>query len=265
MTLVLGGDLKHAALMSVVVFLLASFGFLLNDLWDRNVDRINKAGHFENSNRATIGMGIIAGASFLIAGVTLSFWFGRQEMWIALSIAFALIAYTTVLRKFLFIPNFVAALLSASPLWIPMLLWPTNIDRQLFIFIGAVVLLIAGREMLMDVRDCSGDIAGSRDTLATIFGTRIAKITALITNIVGVTFLVVIMSARSKMLSGGLGLTAVIIAATILYLIAVSAIGTLSGAKCERSAIQKYVLHSRAAMALAPLLILLLWGFKHSL
>src|SRR5947209_9654348 len=39
MTLAIGGNPIQAAAFSIVISCLASFGFLLNDLWDREVDK----------------------------------------------------------------------------------------------------------------------------------------------------------------------------------------------------------------------------------
>jgi hypothetical protein len=55
-------------------------------------------------------------------------------------------------------------------------------------------------------------------------------------------------------------LGAAAVAGAILYLVATPALGTLTDGSEERAAIQKYVLRSRAAMALLPLLNLFLWA-----
>ncbi len=260
MTLAIGGDLKRAALFSAVLSLLASFGFLLNDLWDRNVDRVNKAGHFEHSDGVTIRLGVISGAGCLMVSMGTAFWLGPSELVLASLIATALVAYTVLLRRFLVIPTVLAALLAATPLWAPLVLWPRNVNSWHGVFIAALVTLLAARETLMDVRDRYGDVAGARDTMTTVFGAKIAKVVAVILTLSGGILLLVVVGANVVNVTVASRLGAAAVAGAILYLVVTPALGTLTDGGEERAAIQEYVLRSRAAMALLPLLNLFLWA-----
>jgi 4-hydroxybenzoate polyprenyltransferase len=256
MTFFVGADLRKAALFSVVISLLASFGFLLNDLWDRDVDRVNNARHFEDSSTATRTVGVIAAVSLLTTGLGLAYWVGPREFGTASAIAFGLLIYTVLLRKILLLPTILAAVLATSPLWLPVLLWANERSAWTELFIAAIILMVAAREMFMDARDRDGDIVGGRDTLATVFGRRIAKFVAtMLTVSATVPFIVAVAhNVRGTPLWSWLGAT--VLAVTVLYLLVRPALKTLSDKADERASIQRYVLSSRVAMALIPILVL---------
>lgn len=259
MTIVIGGNLVQAALFSFVISLLASFGFLINDLWDIDIDKVNKPGHFENSSAHIIKIAIVSCIGFLVTGLVLAYFIGKLEFILSVGIASGLIAYTVLLRRFLFAPNMVAAILASSPLWIPLVLWSKNFDASKFTFVGAVIAFVLAREIIMDTRDTVGDIAGGRDTFATVFSTRIGKfigviltVSACIPFVLAITTSIYTIFVKSQILAVG-------VAGTLLYLLVPSAVRTLLNIDEERTAINIYVTRSRIAMALIPLLVLLLW------
>lgn len=257
MTFFVGGDLRTAAAFSLVISLLASFGFLLNDLWDRDVDRVNKARHFEDSSAVTRRVGVIVAGLLLTTGLGLAYWLGPREFGTGSAIAFGLLIYTVLLRKILLLPTILAAVLATSPLWSPLLLWANKRSEWTELFIAAVILMVVARETFMDARDRDGDIVGGRDTLATVFGRRIAKFAAtMLTVSAAVPFIMAIAhNVSGTSVWSRLGATA--LAMTVLYLLVRPALKTLSDKDDERAAIQRYVLSSRVAMALIPILVLL--------
>lgn len=257
-TLGVGGDLLRGAGFAVVISCLASFGFLLNDLWDRDIDRINTKRHLEYADPSTLKGALAVGLGFLIAGLALAFCLGSLEFSVAVSIGLALAAYTVLLRRFLFIPTIVAALLSASPVWAPLVIWGNNYDMWKCLFLAAIIVILAAREILMDAGDRVGDLAGGRDTLATVFGARIAKsVSVILTLSAIVPFVVAIGSGAFNLsLAGKLGVAG--IGGAIAGLLGYSALKMLLEKQDDEIAIPKYMSRSRAAMALIPLLNFLL-------
>lgn len=260
MTLVVGGDIVRALLFSIVISFLASFGFLINDLWDIEIDKINKAGHFENSDSGVIKTAIVSCAAFLVAGLILAYFIGKLEFMIAGTIAFGLMAYTVLLRRILFAPNIVAAILSSSPLWIPLVFWSKTFDKPKIMFVGAIVAFILAREIIMDTRDTVGDIAGGRDTFATLFSPKIGKFIGVVLTVsAGIPFILAV-TASIYTIPIKSQIFGISIAGILLYLLIPSAVGTLLSVKQERKAINFYVRRSRIAMALIPLLVIFLWS-----
>jgi 4-hydroxybenzoate polyprenyltransferase len=257
MAMVAGGSIGKAIGFSVVVSSLASYGFLINDLWDRDADRVNKATRFEHSEPLILRMAMLASGCFLVAGLGLAYWLGRREFFTALVIAFGLSAYTLMLRKLFLLPTIVAAILATAPLWSPLLLWAANAHKWRWMFVSAVVIMVAARETLMDARDQRGDAFGGRDTIATLFGQRIARfVGAVLTISATVPFIVAIVYNTS----GAPAINqvgAIILGAIVLALLLKPTLGIISDVHAERASIQKYVKTSRLAMALIPFIVLL--------
>jgi len=260
-TVAVKGDAITAVGLSVVISCLASAGFLLNDLWDRKIDLVNQAGHFENSDRATIKRGIVSGLMLLLGGLIFAYYLGPLVLCIALGLATALLAYTVVLRKLLLIPTTIAAVVAASPLWAPLMVWRDNTDGWKWLFVIANILILAARELFMDARDQLGDMAGNRDTLATVFGRRITKTAALILSFAGSALFLGVVIADFFRLTATWGFAALSVAGAVIYLVLQPAVVTLGSVTEERTAIQRYVYRSRAAMALMPVVNLMLWRF----
>lgn len=260
MSAVVEASLSRALVYSIVISCLSTFGFLLNDLWDRKIDKINNSHHFENSNVRTVKIGTASMIVFLIAGLILAYYIGRSEFTLACVIALFLTAYTVFLRRVLFLPTIVTSILASSPLWIPLLLWEKNFDKWKFVFVVAIIIIISAREILMDTRDRYGDMFGCRDTFATVFTARIAKFVGVVLTISAcIPFIMsVLFSAYSYPVVNIL--FAIAVTVIILHLLIYSAIRTLSDNQDEQETIQKYVLNSRLSMILIPILILLIWS-----
>jgi 4-hydroxybenzoate polyprenyltransferase len=254
MTLGIGGDLKRAFVLSIIISCLASFGFLLNDLWDRKTDEINRAGHFEDAGFSTVMIGVVSALGFLLSGIGLALLLGRLELKLAVGIALALVSYSLFLRKVLLLPTVLAAVLAASPLWTPLLLWSRTFDQSKWAFVVAIVLMVAGREILMDSRDQRGDFACGRQTMPTIFGARIAKMAAGMLIASAGVLLVATIASRVFLMPLQATVGAAAVTGAILYLVLPAALRTLNSE--TRETIQYFVIRSRIAMALTPLLLL---------
>jgi 4-hydroxybenzoate polyprenyltransferase len=245
-----------------VISLLASFGFLINDLWDRNVDKINHAGRFENSDRKTIALGCIASSGCLALGIGFALSFGWKETEIACGLAFGLACYSCFLRQYLITPTIFAGILAASPLWFPLILWPRNVHPMHWVFLVAMILLLAARETFMDVRDRNGDKVGARETVATVFGTRAAKSSALILLLGGAALTCSVMIAQMADLNFRNSLLAGFAVFVVLGFTIAPAYGVVRSegeSAGEHRAIVNFVLWSRAAMLILPLVNLFLW------
>jgi len=263
MTRAIRGNVGRGAWFSIVICLLASYGFLLNDLWDRKIDKVNQSRHFENSGTWTIGFGALATISCLVVGVGVASSLGPIELRIAWLLAAGLAAYTLFLRRYLVIPTLLASLLAASPLWTPLVLWPGSVQPAHWIFATGMILLLAARETLMDVRDWNGDRVGRRDTLAIVFGSRIAARAAGASLISGATLLAFVVLTEMVKLEILYRVAAAFVVYLIIGLVMIpagKAIAVLSKIREDHAAIQRFVLQSRTAMAFLPLLTLSLWG-----
>lgn len=253
------GEIFDAFVLSMSISCLASFGFLINDLWDRAIDRVNAADHFEDSDPPTLRRGVRAAILFFCMGITCALPVGFQAVGVAVTVGTGLAAYTFWLRPVLYIPTMVVAALAASPLWAPLLLWPTSATRAHWSLVAAFALIIAARETLMDCRDRKGDEIGGRTTVAIRFGPRTAKSFAVYLSLVATALLALVLWSRLPSLSTGFAVFGAVLIVFILSLVVQTALKTVSAGDDDREAIQSYVLASRFAMLFAPALTLVLW------
>jgi 4-hydroxybenzoate polyprenyltransferase len=263
MAAAVGGDVRRGVCFSLVVCLLASFGYLINDLWDRAVDLVNGARRFANSDRRTIRLGLVAAIACLVAGLGLALLLGPMEVAVGCFLALGLVAYSALLRRYLVAPTVLASVLAAAPLWGPLILWPRNVAPIHWTFVAAMVLVLAARETLKDVRDRVGDAAGARKTVATVFGPGMAKAASAALLVAGAALLGSILidealdvTAERRLALAGAG-------ALVLCLVLAPAKAAIAGGGrdgADPAAIRRFVVQSRLAMAVLPLFTFFLPG-----
>lgn len=159
--------------LSGALCLLASFGFLINDLWDRDVDRLNGVGRLADATPSTLRFVAVVACGTLTAALALLAVLGALAVGLGFLIAGGLTVYTVLVRSIVPLATLLAAALSASPIWMPIALWgyPQAPLSALALVSGSYVLLV-GREIFLDVKDRTGDEAAGRKTLATLVGAR---------------------------------------------------------------------------------------------
>ncbi|MGB7202499.1 MAG: UbiA family prenyltransferase [Pyrinomonadaceae bacterium] len=259
MGLVVGTSFSRALLFSVVLSSLSSFGFILNDIWDVEIDRVNRPQHFEDLHFSELWKARWTCIAFGCAPIVLSFFIGWAEFGVAILIGLGLIAYTVLLRRFLLLPNVLAAVLASSPLWSPIMLWSKESpDSSKLMFLVAIIAIITAREILMDTRDIVGDTIGGRDTVATLFNERIASFVGVIITLSACVPLVLCIITSAAETGLAVLIASFAVALSILYLLVPSVLRTVLLAP-TRPEILTYVTRSRWAMALIPFLVVLLW------
>jgi 4-hydroxybenzoate polyprenyltransferase len=125
-----------------------------------------------------------------------------------------------------------------------------------------MILILAARETLMDLRDREGDRIGARDTIATVFGARAAKSTSSVLLLSGAALLCSVLLVQVVHLTVPSALAAAVAVCLILGLTLTPAYGAIRPDAQDRDqhgAIQSFLGWSRAAMLLLPLLNLFLW------
>lgn len=161
-----------AFFFAVSLSLLASFGFLINDLYDRSVDSLNEAGRLENASRATLRLAALAASVCLLVAVVAAARAGSQSLVVSVFIAGGLSLYTYRVRRHAPWATFLAATLSLSPLLAPVVAFSIPLGRlHIAMLLGGWLGLI-GREILLDVKDQLGDIQAGRMTLPGVLGRR---------------------------------------------------------------------------------------------
>lgn len=169
----IGSNLSEGSILGISLCFCASYGFLINDLWDRNVDRVNRSGRLEESDRQTLIAAFVSACMLITGALIASSYVCKTATHLILMIAIALTLYTILLRKVFLISTLTAAILSASPLWMPLIGHQVR-PFHVTVVISMIIMLFA-RETILDVKDIKGDIAGKRRTLPVLYGTHAAK------------------------------------------------------------------------------------------
>lgn len=261
MALILQAPPTAAVLLAIILAALASFGYVVNDLWDRQVDLINSAGHLEHADHLTLLSAWIVAVTLVITALVLALLGGRIEMLTSVSIAVGLAGYTVIFRRLLVLATLLAALLGVAPLWMPLVIWPNRATTAHWLFVTAAATMMAAREIVMDVRDRFGDRAGGRSTLATAFGPRAAMASATILSVTGGAVLAAVLAIRFSVLDRLRMFGAVISVMLIFYEFIVPAVSALLMSNYEQNSIRGFVTSSRTAMCVMPFYVLVLWRY----
>jgi 4-hydroxybenzoate polyprenyltransferase len=172
-----GASIGSAFYVSVALCSLASFGFLINDLRDRDIDTLNGLDRLNHATPPALRAASITAAALLVVAGLLMLAVSLAALATGFLIAVGLVLYTTWLRSVVPVATLLAAWLDASPVWLPIILWgfPHTLGTGL-LFLGGVYAIMVGREVFLDVKDQAGDRAGGRRTLATLTGTRASAV-----------------------------------------------------------------------------------------
>lgn len=239
--------------MGIILSLLASFGFLINDLKDRNVDKINKSNRLENATSSKLKFTWFVSSLFLIGALILSAIFNFNLFCISIGIATLLVIYTFILRPYLLVSNLLAAFLSLSPLWLPLIISEKNIFNFKFHFfiVLAMYLILVSREIILDVKDYVGDEKCGRKTVPTVFGFQKSIVVSFG---LALTASLVLISA-SFLFFNTLSLIFIL---TVILFISLSLFPYVKWNTNDKVSMKRYLLYSKIAMAITPFIFLLI-------
>jgi len=157
-------------LACLVAGLITAGGNAINDVYDLEIDRINRPRRPLPSGRTSPRTAAILGAILLLIGVGISTSLGRWGFLIALLVALLLVAYSARLKRTVLWGNLAVSLAAglafiyggvAAGYPVPSLI-PA----------GFACLFHLGREILKDAQDVAGDRAEGARTLAAVAGVR---------------------------------------------------------------------------------------------
>ncbi|MBX3086064.1 MAG: geranylgeranylglycerol-phosphate geranylgeranyltransferase [Anaerolineae bacterium] len=159
------GAMLAAALGTLLI---SNGGFIVNDIFDVEIDRINRPDRPLAAGRISLTVGWIVYAVSTLVGILLGFATNAQAGLVALVIAIALFLYSAVLKKRFILGHASIGIMGGLLLpfggiamgqWIPML----------YTF-PVTFLAFFAREVLKTVPDVDGDRANGVDNFATRYG-----------------------------------------------------------------------------------------------
>ena len=169
----LGGSVQTGALLGIVLLLAASYGFIINDIEDREIDSLNGIDRLQSLGNSDSGR--MARLARLIAVVScgLAYMVSPLTLLVETFIVYLLWVYTKKARKIFLVANILCCFVSSSPIWMPMLIL-NRFSTCLLFWLFTAFLLMLSREIVFDASDALGDAAGGRKTIATRCGPQLA-------------------------------------------------------------------------------------------
>ena len=158
--------------------LITGAGNIINDVFDIEIDRINKPNRPLPSKNITIRDAKIFYLITMLVGLSFSVFVSMTFFAIALLNAVVLTVYSWKLKKMHFIGNVAVAWLAASTFLAAGLINISLFTNSLWILTGISLVGTVGREILKDIEDVKGDKKQNARTLPIVIGKTKAKIFA---------------------------------------------------------------------------------------
>lgn len=154
------GQWPADVLSTAALALVIAAGYVLNDVFDYAVDRLNSPQRPLPSGRVSRRAAGVAGAVLLLLGLTLAAMCRWQYLIVLGIVAAALVVYDLYSKQFGVIKQLLVAALMTSiyPLAVAQTGWPTGSRAgSLAVFSAWLLLTSFGYEVLKDIRDARGD------------------------------------------------------------------------------------------------------------
>ncbi|WP_246263885.1 UbiA family prenyltransferase [Metallosphaera tengchongensis] len=172
----------------VVVALVSAGGYAINDVYDVEIDKINKPDRPIPSGSVSVGTATALSYALMGLGTVIAIFQGLYEFLVALLTSVALVIYARDLKKTGLYGNLIVASTTALSLFYGGLSYHSGFwIQRIWIPVLYTFLLTLAREIIKGVEDYRGDMAHGVRTLATTNGIarawQIARITLLITEV----------------------------------------------------------------------------------
>jgi geranylgeranylglycerol-phosphate geranylgeranyltransferase len=166
--------------IAIATFFIASYGYIINDLFDFRADKVNKPKRPFPARKLSAWDGINAALLCLVLGAV-ALAGSDTAVWLFFA-AFAagLFLYSFRISAWLVVANFWVAMLCSSAFLLGGLITHPSPTRQgMLIAAGALTFLYHfGREIIKDIEDVEGDRVAGRRTIAGVWGERVARYSA---------------------------------------------------------------------------------------
>ncbi|HDR72919.1 MAG TPA: geranylgeranylglycerol-phosphate geranylgeranyltransferase [Methanoculleus sp.] len=221
-----GTIVPEACILVPIVFFATAGGNVINDYYDREIDRINRPDRPIPSGAITPAAARAYSGALFLAAIGLSIFTNYLCMTLAVVNSLLLWAYAARLKKVPLAGNLAVSYLAASIFLFGGARAGIDGLLQNVPLAGIVVLAMLSRELLKDAEDVEGDAEGGARTLPVIVGVRATAAVALVAALGAV-----IMSYLPLMRWWGGAYLAAITVADLVILA-----GALRGFQCDTSA-----------------------------
>lgn len=191
-------SLQSFILLVTSSVLIAAAGYIINDYFDLNIDRINKPGKIVVEKIIRRRWAIVWHLVLSFCGVLLGFYVGWKigVFWLGfanLGCVIALWFYSTTFKKKLLAGNIIISLLTA---WVVMVIgfathyrmvtnagfygtqFASKLLRYTFLYAGFAFIICLVREVVKDIEDMAGDAKYGCRTMPIVWGVHVSKVFA---------------------------------------------------------------------------------------
>ncbi len=211
-------DLMYAVKQVVPLFMLLTGEIILNDLKDIEKDKINKPHRPLAAGKISVSEAKVMIGIFLIMALVSGFGIYKTSLYrmiIFYTVFVMLTLYSLLLNYFAPIKWVVTAIVTVLCLCFIFTFW--GIEMQLLLFMGAAFCYIAGREILMDIRDYEGDKKCQCRTLAVMWGTQKAYYLAVVLMVLSQVIYVGMVCLGDNLIDEILCLLSIIVVSILLF------------------------------------------------
>lgn len=177
----------HFVLLCLCVQLLIAAGCVLNDIMDRDIDRVNKPNtriiDRVISYKGAITLFVLLSAAILVLSIILSLVVFAEWMFIAIGVYLLSILYDVYLKRTPMLGNvFMGAITACIPLVLFFyagecieMIGDNRIEILIWVYCIFPFLIIIPRELSLDISDIQGDLACGCRTLPIMVGVKKSK------------------------------------------------------------------------------------------
>ena len=169
----------HAIFLILPAVLSAAAGYVVNDIFDLEADKINKPNSCIVGHSLSVKSAWILYVILTVLSLVVSYFFSQQYAIINVSIMGLLYLYAARLKGMPLIGNMVVALCSAAVVAICVLLIAFDTKPAIMNFTGYIIFsffISLIRELVKDMQDVDGDLAAGLKTYPIVAGIKGTKI-----------------------------------------------------------------------------------------
>lgn len=163
------------ALALVTAFLICGAGDVINDYFDREIDRVNAPHRPIPSGKIRPKTALIYFGILSVIGIALAYFVGIYFLAIAVLNWLIAAAYPWKAKKVPVIKNIFVAYLAASSFLAAGFIAGVSLTLPLIFLVSIGFIVTLGREIVKDIEDIKGDVQASVKTLPTLIGIKPAK------------------------------------------------------------------------------------------
>jgi geranylgeranylglycerol-phosphate geranylgeranyltransferase len=171
------GQIYLPVKIAVATFFIASYGYIINDLFDFRADKINKPERPFPARKLSAWNGINAALLCLVLGAV-ALAGSNALIWLFFgAFVVGLFLYSFKISAWLVVANFWVAILCSSAFLLGGLITHASPARQSMLVAAGVLTFLyhLGREIIKDIEDVAGDRVAGRRTIAIVWGAGVAR------------------------------------------------------------------------------------------